>query len=31
VIYHKDENLPIESCQFRNGKAYVIKIMKIRN
>jgi hypothetical protein len=26
VIYHKNENVKIESCQFRNDKCYYIKI-----
>jgi hypothetical protein len=25
-VYHKNENVKIESCQFRNGKCYYIKV-----
>jgi hypothetical protein len=26
IVYHKNENMKVESCQFRNGKCYFIKI-----
>jgi hypothetical protein len=26
VVYHKNSNMKIESCQFRNGKCYFIKV-----
>jgi hypothetical protein len=26
IVFHKNPNLYIESCQFRDGKSYVIKI-----
>jgi hypothetical protein len=26
VVYHKNEKLKVESCQFKNGKCYFIKV-----
>jgi hypothetical protein len=26
IVYHKNENLLVESCRFRNGKCYLIKV-----
>jgi hypothetical protein len=26
IIYHKNDHVKIESCQFRNGKCYLIKV-----
>jgi hypothetical protein len=31
VLYHKREGLNVESCQFRNGNVYVIRISKQKN
>jgi hypothetical protein len=29
VVYHKNENVKIESCQFRNGKCYYKKLPRM--
>jgi hypothetical protein len=29
IIYHKNESVRIESCQFRNGRCYLIKISPV--
>jgi hypothetical protein len=31
VVFHKNQSLKIESCQFRNGKCYFIKLSPLKN
>jgi hypothetical protein len=31
IVYHKNHTVKIESCQFRNGKCYFIKLMPLKN